>query len=92
MGGEEKTLTAADLQRAEQEGIFKGQILQSLQDIKRVLDEMRDKHTQQDAKIDAKADKHEMEKISTRVDSLQRIAYIGMGILGTIEFLIAVLK
>lgn len=90
--GEEKTITAQDLQRAEQEGVFKGQILTSLNDIKRVLDEMRDKHTHQDAKIEQKADKADLEKQGVKLESLQRIAYIGMGILGTIEFLIAVLK
>lgn len=92
MGGENPIITEEALRRAEQEGIFKGQILTSLQDIKRVLDEMRDKHTMQDTKIELKVDKKEYDVLTVKVDTLQRYAYMGLGAVGLVEFLIVVLK
>lgn len=80
------------LRRAEQEGLFKGQILTSLEDIKRVLGEMNLKHTTQDVKIEQKADKKDHDGLVQDVKAIQRLVYIGLGILGAVEFLIIALK
>ena len=96
------------LQRAEAEGMFKGQVLNSLTDIKNVLNSIQDRFKLQDEKIEKKADQREFEKlvrtvetkadgaevkaVVTKTDGLQRFAYIGLGIVGTIEFLLGIFK
>ncbi len=80
------------IKAAKEEGLFQGRILQGIEDIKLSMKKMEDNTTAQNVKIDTKADKETMNKIESDVRHLQRLVYIGMGILGTIEFLIVMLK
>lgn len=80
------------IRRAEQDGIFKGQILTSLSDIKRSLDEIRDKQTRQDAIIEQKVNGTDFKDLRLKVEDLQKKVYIGVGILIVTQLVIALAK
>jgi hypothetical protein len=96
------------LRQAKDAGYFEGKVMTILQEIQRVLGEVNAKHTSLDTKVDnkidkahhenlilkvdTKADKLELEKMTLDVKALQRLVYIGLGILSAIEFIIVAVK
>ena len=68
------------LEEAQRRGKFEGRVLQSLEDIKRTLDEMTGKHVVQDAKIEriseSKADRVDVEVLKTMVYRLSGMAAV----------------
>lgn len=60
-------ITKDSVQEAVARGRFEGEVLTSLTDIKRVLGDMKEKHIAQDVKIDAKAEKEDVEQLKKRV-------------------------
>jgi len=67
------------IEQARREGVFQGQVLQSLSEIKGVLGEMKAKHVVQDEKIDGKVDKKEIDPIKKDVEELKRWRWITTG-------------
>lgn len=68
------------LEEAQKRGKFEGRVLQSLEDIKRILDEMTGKHVVQDAKIDrlneSKADRSDVEVLKNLVYRMAGMAAV----------------
>ena len=67
------------LEDAKASGKFEGRVLTSLKDIKRVLDDMTEKHASQDAKIELKVDKLDFLQLQKEVTSLSKWRYISTG-------------
>lgn len=72
------------LEEARASGRFEGEVLTSLGDIKRVLEDMKAKHVNQDAKIDQKADRDDVESLKKRVWMLTGSASVLAIIIGKI--------
>lgn len=69
----------SNIQDAKAQGRFEGQILTSLADIKRTLDEMKAKHAEQDAKIDSKVGNGDFKEIKRDVEDLKKFRWILAG-------------
>ena len=67
------------ISEANERGRFEGQVLTSLVDIKRVLDDMKAKHAEQDAKIDGKVGNGDFKEIKKDVEELKKFRWILAG-------------
>lgn len=77
MAGSEESASA--LEQAREDGRVQGMILQSLQDIKQTLEKMDKKHTEQDIKIDSKADRAEIITVRNDMEDVKKKVYMAMG-------------
>jgi len=75
------------LQEAKELGRFEGQVLTSLQDIKRVLDDVKAKHAEYDQKLDGKTSKEDFTLVRKDVEDLKKFRWVlagGLSILSLI--------
>ena len=79
------------LQEAEARGLFRGQVLQSLSDIKAAISTMNGAQADQGAKIELKADKIDFQNLTKRVEGIDRYRWVTVGGLVVLQFIIAAL-
>lgn len=78
------------LRNAKEEGKFQGMVLQSLQGIETTLKGMEKKHTEQDLKIDTKADRTEIHGVRSDLDDIKKKVYMAVGAVALAQIVLGV--
>jgi len=81
-----------EIRKAKEDGVFQGKVLSQLAQVAETLKIIESKHTIQDADIKEKADKDIVDALASKVEFLQKIAYVGIGGLGVVQIAIAFFK